>query len=295
MPENLRQKSVAPEPGQIKTWRAPLREGGQDVIWIRVPVSSTGIDRDGDNFSEAGLESMARQYNEKHPPVFPNHGLGPHGYPEYRFEDGIGVWTAGEVEGETLFATAALDPEEWGHGSLIERRLMQGFPVRFSVGFIPLTCSDTSTGRQFDDVDLLETSVVGIPSNPAAVAELRAVVKSMLNAAGIEVPEEKTMTDKELKEKKESDEDEQDEEKSEEEEDDEEENSVTVLDEAAIRQIVADEIGKAVAPVMERLKAIATKSPVLEKKRLSPRAIVVAKETSPEKEPVTTGGLKFVP
>ncbi|WP_461369364.1 hypothetical protein, partial [Candidatus Darwinibacter acetoxidans] len=66
------------------------------------------------------------------------------------------------------------------------------------------------------------------------------------------------------------------------EEDEEEEKSYEVLDEAQIRQIVADEIGKALAPITEALKSLneiktlVTKAAATRSK--GPRGIVVARE-----------------
>lgn len=112
--------------------------------------------------------------------------------PYYAFEDASGVWYRGEVDDGVIYATAALDPNDW-RAQLIEHRLNMGLPV-------------------------------GLPANHDAVA-IRAVVKCMLNTAGITVPddaehpskftgmsESDPVTNKELKEKQPDKDEEQEEE-----------------------------------------------------------------------------------
>ncbi|MFA7122315.1 MAG: hypothetical protein WC277_12600 [Bacilli bacterium] len=69
------------------------------------------------------------------------------------------------------------------------------------------------------------------------------------------------------------------------EEDEEEEKSYEVLDEAQIRQIVADEIGKALDPITEALKSLAVLNEIktlvtkaVATRSKGPRGIVVARE-----------------
>src|SRR5690606_11160404 len=132
------------------------------------------------------------------------------------------------------------------------------------------------------------------------------VVKSLRVKAGLETDEMKRKTKEEGEEPKEEEREEgeeQEEEKQSEacedeeekapeeeptEEDEEEEKSYEVLDEAQIRQIVADEIGKALAPITEALKSLneiktlVTKAVATRSK--GPRGIVVAREVEPEQK-----------
>lgn len=315
MQKQLR-KSVDVQPDQMMVWRAPLRDGAPEAIHIRVPVSSGVVDRDGDQFSDRGLQSLAAAYNSGRVPVFPNHGQAAMFGPYYAFEDAFGVWYRGEVEDGVVYATAALDPNDW-RAQLIEHRLNMGLPVAFSVGFIPVeTEPHEGGGTIFHTCDLLETSPVGIPANPDAVA-IRAVVKSMLNAAGITVPddaeppgkfagmsESDPVSDKELKEKQPAEgEDEEQEEGKEtkpcdedderkqpegepDEEEEEEEKAFEILDEAAVRAIVAEEMGKALAPALKAIgevKALVEKAATVPKGK-GPRAIVIAREVEPEQK-----------
>ncbi|WP_305066772.1 hypothetical protein, partial [Methanoculleus sp.] len=208
-----RLKSLSIDAGQLRTWTAPLRSGGPDVYYIRLPVSSVNVDRDGDRFSEAGLDRLASQLDKGTIPVFPNHGLDSNGWSNYRFEDAYGVWVKGEIEDGILYGTAALDPDDY-RTQVIERKIERGFPVSTSIGFFPLASTPDGDGELFDDAELVEISFVGIPSNREATTAVRAVVKSLLNAAGITVPddtdipanlpgglESDPVTEKELKEK----------------------------------------------------------------------------------------------
>lgn len=186
-------------------WDATItRDDGEevDVKKIRVPVSSTGTDRDGDQFSDDGLEHMVSQYKTGEVPMFPNHGLDPDtGWNEYRFEHMMGGWKDAEIEEEgdqkIVYAIGALSPDS-EEADTLERQIENGVvPVSFSVGFMPIN-ADTRTneegepvGREFHEHDLFETSPVGIPSNPdATVANAaRMAAKGAAVARGIDDPE----------------------------------------------------------------------------------------------------------
>lgn len=307
MPE-LKTKSFDAAPGQAKVWKARLVESGPEVTLVRVPISSTTEDRDGDEFSLAGLESMLAGLKSGKVPLYLDHGFRESGARLYGALDMLGAWIDGEIEGSTLYGTAFLDPDNWLAMELA-RKIEAGLPVGFSVGFgVIKSRSKDNGGLIFDEVSLWEVSAVGIPSNPDAVnsAAVQAVVKSLRIKAGLE-PEDmkrKTKEGEEPKEEEREEEEVQEEEKQSEacedeeekapeeeptEEDEEEEKSYEVLDEAQIRQIVADEIGKALAPITEALKSLAvldeiktlvTKATVTRIK--GPRGIVVAREV---KEP----------
>lgn len=304
----LKTKSLDAAPGQTKVWKARLVESGPEVTLIRVPISSTAEDRDGDEFSLAGLESMLAGLKSGKVPLYLDHGFRESGARLYGALDMLGAWIDGEIEGGTLYGTAFLDPDSWPADELA-RKIEAGLPVGFSVGFgVIKSRSKDNGGLIFDEVSLWEVSAVGIPSNPDAVnsAAVQAVVKSLRVKAGLE-PEDmkrKTKEGEEPKEEEREEEEEQEEEKQSEacedeeekapeeeptEEDEEEEKSYEVLDEAQIRQIVADEIGKALAPIAEALKSltaldeiktVVTKAVATRSK--GPRGIVVAREV---KEP----------
>jgi HK97 family phage prohead protease len=295
----LKTKSLDAAPGQVKVWEARLVESGPEVTLIRVPISSTTEDRDGDEFSLAGLESMLTGLKSGKVPLYLDHGFRESGARLYGALDMLGAWIDGEIEGSTLYGAAFLDPDNWLADELA-RKIEAGLPVGFSVGFgITKSRSKDNGGLIFDEVSLWEVSAVGIPSNPDAVnsAAVQAVVKSLRIKAGLEQEDMKRKTregeepdeEEEQEEKQQPCDDEEEEQKApegeepdEEEEDEEEEKSYEVLDEAQIRQIVADEIGKALAPITEALKSLneiktlVTKAVATRSK--GPRGIVVARE-----------------
>ena len=314
MPE-LKTKSIAAAPGQVKVWKARLVESGPEVTLIRVPISSTTEDRDGDEFSLAGLESMLAGLKSGKIPLYLDHGYLSTGARLYGALDMLGAWIDGEIEGSTLYGTAFLEPDNWPAMELA-RKIEAGLPMGFSVGFgVIKSRSKDNGGLIFDEVSLWEVSAVGIPSNPDAVnsAAVQAVVKSLRIKAGLETDEMKRKTKEEGEEPKEEEQEEEkqpesceEEEKAPEEEpteeDEEEEKSYEVLDEAQIRQIVADEIGKALAPITEALKSLAvldeiktlvTKAVATRSK--GPRGIVVAREVKePQKNAESTARADFI-
>ena len=320
MPD-IKTKSLDAAPGQMKVWKARLVESGPEVTLIRVPISSTTEDRDGDEFSLAGLESMLAGLKSGKVPLYLDHGFRESGARLYGALDMLGAWIDGEIEGSTLYGTAFLDPDNW-HARELARKIEAGLPVGFSVGFgVIKSRSKDNGGLIFDEVSLWEVSAVGIPSNPDAVnsAAVQAVVKSLRIKAGLE-PEDmkrKTKEGEEPKEEEREEEEEQEEEKQSEacedeeekapeeeptEEDEEEEKTYEVLDEAQIRQIVADEMQKQLAPITEALKSLAvldeiktlvTKTVATRSK--GPRGIVVAREVKePQKNAESTARADFI-
>ncbi len=308
MPD-IKTKSLDAAPGQMKVWKARLVESGPEVTLIRVPISSTTEDRDGDEFSLAGLESMLAGLKSGKVPLYLDHGFRESGARLYGALDMLGAWIDGEIEGSTLYGTAFLDPDNWLARELA-RKIEAGLPMGFSVGFgIIKSRSKDNGGLIFDEVSLWEVSAVGIPSNPDAVnsAAVQAVVKSLRIKAGLE-PEDMKRKTKEGEEPKEEEQEEEkqpescedEEEKAPEEEpteeDEEEEKFFEVLDEAQIRQIVADEMQKQLAPIAEALKSLAvldeiktlvTKAVATRSK--GPRGIVVAREVKDSKQKTADG------
>lgn len=297
----LKTKSLDAAPGQVKVWKARLVESGPEVTLIRVPISSTTEDRDGDEFSLAGLESMLAGLKSGKVPLYLDHGFRESGARLYGALDMLGAWIDGEIEGSTLYGTAFLEPDNWPAIELA-RKIEAGLPMGFSVGFgVIKSRSKDNGGLIFDEVSLWEVSAVGIPSNPDAVnsAAVQAVVKSLRIKAGLE-PEDmkrKTKEGEEPKEEEREEEEEQEEEKQSEacedeeekapeeeptEEDEEEEKSYEVLDEAKLRGLIAEEVGKQLAPITEALKSLneiktlVTKTVATRSK--GPRGIVVARE-----------------
>lgn len=177
-PRDLESQHVSPsELGEVTV----DTEG--DSPRITVPISSTEPHRsDGKIMTEEALESMAEQLESGEVGLWDDHGLSTlTGWREYRREDMFGKWVAGEVDQDgILWATAELLPDREETATLLEQ-LDADMPVGFSVGYKPTDEEMLATGdndeektRHIFDVDLWETSPVGIPDNPAAIASVAA-------------------------------------------------------------------------------------------------------------------------
>lgn len=164
-------KAFRPSDSEVKVWMEE-RDAGPDVPMIEVPVSSTSQDRDGDVFSEEGLEDMKAQLDTGDVPMYLDHGISPEtAFPDYRTLEMVGGWKEGIIEEGQLYARGALRPEK-PEAQELKEMLQNGIaPVGFSVGFMIEESGEESDvpGERFDATDLLEISGVGIPSNPDAV------------------------------------------------------------------------------------------------------------------------------
>ena len=175
------------------TREVEIAESDDGPTEITVPISSTTEHRSGGVMTESALESMAEQLAEGTVGLWDDHGLDEFGWPEYRRSDMYGWWVDGTVENETLLGTARLREGDERSADLVDQ-LDQGMPVGFSVGYIPtdeemLADADQEGDetRHILDVDLLETSPVGIPDNPDAYADAGRVVARSLAEAGVSV------------------------------------------------------------------------------------------------------------
>lgn len=154
-----------------------VKEDGDGRKRVRMPISSTAEDRDGDEFSEDGLEDLRDQINAGKVPAFLDHGRGSRGG-YYGALGIVGTWDEASIETEsydgesvnTLYADfvptkANEDAED------IVALLEDDMPVGASVGFRIVDYErDRDEGKFiFHSTDLLETSIVGIPSNPLTV------------------------------------------------------------------------------------------------------------------------------
>ena len=167
-------------------------EDGQPEV--TVPISSTAPHRsDGKIMTEEALEAMAEQLQSGEIGLWDDHGLSVEtGWREYRREDMYGKWVDGEVEDGVLWATAELMEDRDETESLLGQ-LDQDMPVGFSVGYKPLEEEMLADGeedgekpRHIYDVDLWETSSVGIPDNPTAIA-MAGAIEAELDQADVTV------------------------------------------------------------------------------------------------------------
>jgi len=160
-----------------------------DGTQITVPISGVQEDRDGDKFTDAGLDSLVNQINEGSVPMFPNHGLNADtGMHDYAFQDIMGRWESAERDGDIVNAKATLREGDENAKELVDL-LNQDMPVGFSVGFgwdEESASERDEGGLEFDDADLMETSPVGIPSHPNAVAQAGKEMARAVKSAGVD-------------------------------------------------------------------------------------------------------------
>lgn len=186
--------SVQPKNIEIRSVTKESDDGDEvEVTEIDVPVSSTGSDRDGDKIADQGIEEMIQQYQSGTVGIWLDHGMPQDGSADpftgmgmYPVLDSIGGWVDAYQEGEILRAIGHLEPENQ-LAEALEDKLQKGVsPVGFSIGFIVLDADerpDADEGFLFRSIDLIETSAVGIPSNPDAIVSDSAVsmAKSIAN------------------------------------------------------------------------------------------------------------------
>lgn len=179
---------------------------GEERDLIKVPISSTAQDRDGDQFATDALEGMADQIRSQKPNVFLNHGFTEFHKPLYDTREKIGALIDAEVdrgkdgeEEDAVLNGFILPDTTHEEGERTLEQIKNGQPEKFSVGFRvkdaePLNPeAENDERRKFIDVDLMETSKVGIPSNPeasASVAAKAAGLTERLTAAGMEIDDE---------------------------------------------------------------------------------------------------------
>ena len=148
---------------------------------LRVPISSTRADREGDRFAKEALEDMAEQIRDEQPLVFQNHGLAGSWMDAIPYDqaESIGTHFDAEVseadDGEhELFALINPDKTHPEGERMLKQVRDEGQSVKFSVGFGIQGYDDIEDdagnvlGREFTAVDLMENSKVGIPANPDA-------------------------------------------------------------------------------------------------------------------------------
>lgn len=168
-------KSLSPAP-----WAVTRRKNtaGAETIVLRRLISSLSKDRDGDAFSMSGLKSMKAKLDAGSVPYFLDHGRKAGEFmPSYSTLDMLGKWVKGDLEDGNLYGTAELDGGD-PRAQELARKMDAGLPIGHSVGFsvkkfdpLPDVAGATAGGRLFHDVDLMETSAVGIPSNADAVKD----------------------------------------------------------------------------------------------------------------------------
>jgi hypothetical protein len=150
-------------------------EDAEGLFRIRMPVTSTGEARDGEAFTRDRVEGFREQIEAGRVPLFLDHGRGGPGETRYSQLRKVGYWDAPSIEernGTTeLDADAVLvDPDTLADDvgeiraalSWLRAQAEAGLPIASSVGWSESTGERDVPG----DADLLEISIVGIPSDP---------------------------------------------------------------------------------------------------------------------------------
>lgn len=136
---------------------------------LQFAISSRALDRDGDTIDPNGW----KMDNYRKNPVV----LWAHDYGEPPVARSVKEW----VEDEKLKSRAEFTPKElYPFGFMIFQMLKGGFLNTTSVGFKPEEWSfaegaDRKFGIDYKKQELLEYSIVPVPSNPAALIEARSV------------------------------------------------------------------------------------------------------------------------
>ena len=249
---------------QLKT--ADLKVTGKDVevvkesqdsngeIVVNVPIQALSEDRDGDFINEKGQESIIRQLKSGQVPLMLNHGVGSSAA-MYDARDIVGQFIDGDNRNGTTIGTARMRMNKEGEelhsdAKEIVDLLEQDMPIGFSVGFIPQEVDEKENGgMEISDLDLMEVSAVGIPSNPDAVPQAMGTAAQMAKNAGLSKNEimstiEKAFNDT-MTEKQESDGQEQNEgSKS-------DEKQMTSEDVEAAMEVVASKVSEHMSMAMD--------------------------------------------
>jgi|APHM01.1.fsa_nt_gi hypothetical protein len=162
------------DPGEVEV-RDPDGVDESGLFRIRMPVSSTGEARDGDAFSRDRLDGFAEQLRGERVPLFLDHGRGGPGETRYGQLRKVGYWDDPGIQtrdgADELIADAVLvDPETLDDDvgeirsslSWLRAQAESGLPISSSVGW----SEDTGSRDVPGGADLLEISIVGIPSDP---------------------------------------------------------------------------------------------------------------------------------
>jgi len=168
------------------------QENSDGEIVVNIPIQAMTEDRDGDYINEKGQESIIRQLKSGQVPLVLNHGIGSNDA-MYDFRDIVGQFIDGDNRNGTTIGTARMRRNEKDGDSLhpdakeIVDLLEQDMPIGFSIGFIPdkeKTKERENGGMEISELDLMEVSAVGIPSNPDAVPQAMGQAVAMAKNAG---------------------------------------------------------------------------------------------------------------
>jgi len=169
---------------RVKGSNLELTKEKDGEVFVNVPIQATSEDRDGDVITDKGQERILEQLESGEVPLVPNHGVGA-GAATYDFRDIFGQFVGGEMMDGTTVGRARLR-EGSEMADELQDLLEQDMPVGFSVGFIPTETEERGEGGMLvDDLDLMEVSAVGVPSNPDAVPQAMGGAVAAAKQAGL--------------------------------------------------------------------------------------------------------------
>lgn len=192
---NAQRRTYSADPSRVEVRDATDEDDGDGLFRIQMPISSTMEARDGEAFTRDRLEGWVRQIESGDVGVFLDHGRNHTTGSRYSALGKLGYWADPTVEdrdgGAELVADAVLmDPAELDAdvGELraalatLRAQAEAGVPLASSVGWTENTGDRDLPG----DSDLLEASIVGIPSDPnttTASADHTALARAVSAAA----------------------------------------------------------------------------------------------------------------
>jgi hypothetical protein len=180
MVEQLKRKDFV---FSVSSKEIKVNKDENDFDIVTVPIQSVNEDRGKDIITSKGQESIVQQLKSGLVPAFPNHGWSEHSS-MYAFQSIMGQWVDGEIVDGKTFGKLRLRKNNKDAEELLDL-LKQEMPVGFSIGFISLSEREREDGGyEYDNLDLLETSPVGIPCNADAVARFQTSVRIGLAAKG---------------------------------------------------------------------------------------------------------------
>lgn len=183
-----------PDPDDVAVRQ--LEDGEEGLLAIRMPISSTVEARDGEAFDADRLRGYARQINDGVVKVFMDHGTNSDLAPSrYSAAGVLGVFDNAEVdpmddredESELVADVRLMDPETLPsatgelreHLARIKSQAERDIPLTASVGWTDEVGDRDVPG----DSDLLEGSIVGIPSDPTATTDEASAAVEMARVA----------------------------------------------------------------------------------------------------------------
>lgn len=118
-----------------KIWKES--KDGVERTFMKVPLSGTGVDRDGERMSIKALESMTVQLKTGKLPFYGNHGTDDAGFRSYKWQDMMGSWVDAEVvdkASESVLYGVIMKNDANEMADKFFKYAESGMPLGFSIG-----------------------------------------------------------------------------------------------------------------------------------------------------------------